>query len=349
MKKLFKFLSYLVAILVLLFAIFVLYNTLADYKPAPIVTVSEAKGEVINVYDTLNVFVWNIGYCGLGDDMSFFYDGGEKTRTSKNRTIENLHEISNLVKEQKDIDFYLFQELDLASHRSYKINQFDSIASILPQHKGYLGLNYKVAFVPVPVSNPLGKVESGLVTFAKHEPFQTDRYSFPGNYVWPKSLFLLDRCFLVQRFYTSNGRELLIINTHNSAYDDGSLRKQQMEMMKNFLLKEYANGNYIMVGGDWNQNPPQKGLDSETEKEGHLTRIRIADNLMPVAWNWHFIEQIPTNRMINEVYNPATTVTTTIDFYLLSPNLKAVSQRNIDLKFKNSDHNPVLLSFEFIR
>ena len=46
---------------------------------------------------------------------------------------------------------------------------------------------------------------------------------------------MLDRCFLVNRYPVSNGNELLMINTHNSAYDDGSLRKQQMDFLKDFL------------------------------------------------------------------------------------------------------------------
>lgn len=349
MKKGIKIIGYLLLTFVLMFIILIIYSTAADYKPASIEKISESKGTVVNVYDTLKVFNWNIGYSGLGDDISFFYDGGDKMRTSKERTLANLQGIKQQMQKHDSIDFYLLQEVDKKSRRSYKINQLDSIASILPEYTSSFALNYKVAYVPVPLSNPMGKVEGGLAAYSKYIPFHVDRFSFPGNYAWPKGLFMLDRCFMVQRFYTSNGKELLVINTHNSAYDDGSLRKRQMEVMKTFLLKEYEKGNYVLVGGDWNQNPPEFGEASVEEKEGHLTRIRIAHDLMPKDWDWQYCEKTPTNRMIDEVYNPETTVTTTIDFYLLSPNLKAVAQKNVDLQFKHSDHHPVLLSFAFLR
>lgn len=348
MKKVFKIIYSTVILLVLLFALFVTYITVVDYKPEPIEKISTAKGDVISVYDTLNVFNWNIGYCGLGDDMSFFYDGGDKMRTSRERTFKNIKEIKNQIVMHDSIDFYLLQEVDIKSRRSYKTNQFDSISVVIDKYYGSFAQNYKVAFVPVPINNPMSKVDGGLASFSKHEAFDVKRYSFPGNYAWPKGLFLLDRCFMVQRFYTSNGKELLVINTHNSAYDDGTLRMQQMEVMKAFLLDEYSKGNYVFVGGDWNQNPPEKGMIAEDSKEGHLTRMRIAHDFMPNGWMWEYCEKIPTNRMIDEVYEPGQTVTTTIDFFLLSPNLKAVTQKNIDLQFQHSDHQPVLLSFVFL-
>ncbi|NJM15622.1 MAG: hypothetical protein HC896_09855 [Bacteroidales bacterium] len=67
---------------------------------------------------------------------------------------------------------------------------------------------------------------------------------------------MLDRCFLLQRFGLSNGKQLVVINTHNSAYDDGTLRNLQMNYLKTILKNEQASGNYIIVGGDWNQCPP---------------------------------------------------------------------------------------------
>jgi endonuclease/exonuclease/phosphatase family metal-dependent hydrolase len=347
MKKLLKTTLYVILAPVLLFAIFLLYSTLADYKPAPVESLAKTDGTVINVYDTLKVFDWNIGYSGLGDDMSFFYDGGDKMRTTRERTEENLKGISTQLTSHDSIAFYLLQEVDKKSHRSYKLNEFDTLTNNLPGYYGYYAMNYKVAFIPAPPSNPMGKVDGGLASYSKFVPFAVDRYSFEGNYAWPKGLFLLDRCFMVQRFYTSDGKELLVINTHNSAYDDGTLRKRQMEMMRTFLLEEYKNGNYILVGGDWNQNPPKQGKSADESKDSHLTRLRIASDFMPANWQWVYSEDIPTNRMIDEAYNPESTVTTVIDFFLASPNLKIISQQNLNLNFKNSDHHPVLLSFAF--
>ncbi|HAN00800.1 MAG TPA: endonuclease/exonuclease/phosphatase family protein [Marinilabiliales bacterium] len=349
MKKLIKILVLVILIPVLLFGLFLVYSTLVDYKPAPIELLSKSEGDVINVYDTLHTFIWNVGYCGLGDDMSFFYDGGDRTRTNPEKAKENSEAIMKQIAANDSIDFFLFQEVDVDSKRSFHENQLAALESSLSGYMSYFALNYKVTFVPVPPTSPMGKVEGGLVSMSKAVPFEVYRHSFLGNYGWPKGLFMLDRCFMVQRFYTSDGKELLIINTHNEAYDDGSLRKEQMKMMREYLLKEFENGNYVLVGGDWNQNPPIAGEDESESKEGHLTRIQIASDFMPEGWQWVFNKNIPTNRMIDEAYNPATTNTTIIDFYLLSPNLIPVIQKTVDLQFKNSDHQPVLLSFSFKR
>lgn len=347
MKKLLKGLLFAILTPILLFACFLIYSTIVNYQPVPVEQISEAKGKVIDIRDTLNIFNWNIGYCGLGDNMSFFYDGGAEVRTTKERTYENLAAIVKQLEAHDSIHFYLLQEVDLSSKRSYRTNQFDTLKAAFSDYFPSFAFNYKVNFVPVPPTEPLGKVNSGLVSFSKFEPFVVSRHAFEGNYSWPKELFMLDRCFMVQRFYTSNGKELLIINTHNSAYDDGSLRKRQMKMMRGFLQDEYAKGNYIIVGGDWNQMPPKKG-DNEEYKDKHLTRIRIDAEVLPNDWQWSFCEAIPTNRMINEVYNPKTTQQTTIDFFLSSPNVKVNSHQNIDLQFKNSDHQPLLFSFSFL-
>jgi len=347
MKRILKLFIYVILALILLFIIFLSYSTLADYKPAAVEKLSEAKGEIVNVSDTLKVFNWNIGYCGLGDDMSFFYDGGEKVRTSKKRTQENVDGIMEVIKAYQAYDFFLFQEVDLNSRRSYKTNQSEKISNVLEGFYHYLAINYKVTFVPVPPSNPMGKVNGGIAAFSMFEPFDVTRHSFLGNYAWPKGLFMLDRCFMVQRFNTSDGKQLLVVNTHNEAYDTGFLRKEQMKMLREFLLEEYQRGNYIMVGGDWNQNPPIPGEESTVSTEGHLTRIRIASDFMPEGWQWIFSNNIPTNRMIDKPYDIKTTETTVIDFFLLSPNLDKVFSETIDLQFKNSDHNPVVLSFKF--
>lgn len=346
MKKLLKLLLVLILLPVLVFIIFLVYSSIKDYKPVPVEQISESKGIVIDVRDTLNVFNWNIGYCGLGDDMSFFYDGGNAVRTTKQRTAENLKAVIDQIQSHDTIQFYLLQEVDVNSKRSYRFNQFDSIQESLSGYYGVFTYNYKVNFVPIPLAEPLGHVEGGLATFSEFEPFETHRHAFEGNYDWPMGLFMLDRCFMVQRFYTSNGKELLVINTHNSAYDNGSLRIKQMEMLRVFLVDEYEKGNYIIVGGDWNQMPPNK-LDNTEYKDKHLTRIRIDHELLPAGWEWLFCETVPTNRMINEPYNPETTVTTTIDFFLASPNVRVVTMKNVNLNFKNSDHQPVVLSFAF--
>lgn len=193
----------------------------------------------------------------------------------------------------------------------------------------------------------MGKAFGGIVSLSKYAPRQVLRYSIGPDAKWPKGLFMLQRCFITLRFPTNNGKEFVLINTHNSAYDNGTQRQKQMEFFKTFVENEYAKGNYVLAGGDWNQNPPVKGLKNEQNKVGHLTRIRIDSDFLPAGWTWAADSNIPSNRMVNEPYNAETTETTVIDFYLLSPNLKAIQVKTHDMQFRYSDHQPVILSFAF--
>ena len=245
-------------------------------------------------------------------------------------------------KQHKDIDFWLFQEVDQSSNRSHYINEYKAIADLLPSYISTFGKNYDVFFVPLPPTKPMGSVLSGIATFSKAVPQKSVRHSFPGNYSWPKGLFMLDRCFMVNRYKLNNNKELLIINTHNSAYDNGSLRKKQLAFLETFLRAEYKKGNYIIVGGDWNQCPPNFIPKFSENLMDNEDRMDIPKNYMS-DWTWAIQSTTPTNRRVKAPYNSKTTLTTVIDYYLLSPNVKLEEIKGINLEFKNSDHNPVYM------
>jgi hypothetical protein len=64
-------------------------------------------------------------------------------------------------------------------------------------------------------------------------------------------------------------------------------------------------------------------------------------------WNWTFDNTTPTNRRVVAPYDIKTTLTTVIDFYLLSPNIEKIAIKNQALEFKYSDHNPVKIKIKF--
>jgi endonuclease/exonuclease/phosphatase family metal-dependent hydrolase len=179
------------------------------------------------------------------------------------------------------------------------------------------------------------------MTLSKQCPESVKRYGFPGNYSWPVRLFMLDRCFLESRYQLSNKKELVVINTHNSAYDDGSLRAQQMSYLREYLLSEFEKGNYLLVGGDWNQTPfgLEPELPSHPFDREDLTFIE--KDFPAPDWKWAFGTEVPTNRRVAGPYDRASTLTTVIDCFLASPNIELSSVKTIDLDFEFSDHHPV--------
>ncbi|MFP4024962.1 MAG: endonuclease/exonuclease/phosphatase family protein [Thiohalospira sp.] len=348
--KILKYLIRTLLVLIVLFVLFLIYASVSDFKPDIKETILQSENpDTIDISKSLSFMIWNIGYSGLGDDMDFFYDGGKQVRTTKERTQQNFNFIKDFLGQNDTLDFILLQEVDIHSRRSYRINQYDSLINLLNRHLSFFATNYDVKFVPSPVTNPLGRVKSGLTSFTKYQPKSVIRYSFPGNFSWPVSLFMLDRCFLVKRFPTTDQKELIVINTHNSAYDDGSLKKQQMEYLKEFLLAEFQQGNYIIVGGDWNQNPPDIDY-SDIRKESPTKRFvlnSIEKNYLPNNWNWVYDPETPTNRYLNAPYEKGKTITPIIDFYLMSPNINPIYVKGHHFEFKNTDHQPVVSKIAF--
>ena len=347
--KLFRTILYPLIILLAVFVIFLAYATVDDYDPETIVHLGHSdEVPALAGSDTLQLLIWNIGYAGLDASMDFFYDGGEQMRPDREQVGQNLGGILEALTPYRSYDFVLLQEVDRDSRRSYRINQVELIEGQFPSFHSYFGKNYEVSFVPLPIYNPMGKVSSGLLTLTNPLPMQVERHSFQGNYAWPMGPFMLDRCFLVSRYPVENGTQLLVVNTHNSAYDDGSLRARQMSDLKDFLLAEYAAGNYVIVGGDWNQTPygMEPRLPGYRFDTVNLTYIEAG--YPSPDWAWAYDPSLPTNRRVSAPYNRETSLTTVIDFYLVSPNIEIEKVQTVDTGFRLSDHQPVELTVRLL-
>ena len=343
LKKILKAFLILIVLLVIGFAGIIVYAIISDYKPGEKVMIAANESPLI-LSDSaeISLLTWNIGYCGLDKAMDFFYDGGTKVFTPKETCVQNLSSLLKFLKSNDSIDFIFLQEVDRKSKRSYRIDEYITIEEHLNTHSAYFAANYDVFFVPVPPSSPMGKVFSGISILSRAEPSSSVRYAFPGQYGFPKQLFMLDRCFLVNRHPLKNGKELIVINTHNEAFDPGDIRKAEMNYLKDFVLAEYKNGNYIVAGGDWNESPPEF-KPNFTGNQVNMAQMVIPSDFLPQDWKWVYDSTIPSNRTVIAAYDPLTTTTTVIDFFLLSPNIESVSIKCINLNFENSDHNPVII------
>ncbi len=247
-----------------------------------------------------------------------------------------------------DTDITMLLEVDIYSRRSYYLNQLEKIALTKSEESYSFAKNYDVKFVPVPFP-PLGRIKSGIATFSDFNISESTRYAFEGNYSWPKSTVMLDRCFMVSRVNLENtDKDLLLINAHFSAYDDGSLRASQLAAIKEFMLKVYSEGNYVIIGADWNQT--FEFIDTEAfpiyeEGKFYLPSI-IKSDWLAEGWQWGIDEKTPTYRLLNAEYVEGETQVGIIDGFLVSPNIEVKSIKTLNLDFKDSDHNPVIAVFQ---
>lgn len=334
-----------------------LHATLTDFSPEP-GSVEVLQPESLQpadslLPDTFSVLIWNIGYAGLGAEMDFFNDGGKQVRASEEQSARYLKAISLFLQSMRDsADFMLLQEVDRNSKRSYQTDQVKIISEALPRFRACFALNYHVRFVPVPFGlpyTPMGKTYGGLLSLSRYAANQNMRVQYPGGFDWPTRIYMLDRCALEQRFRTRSGRELLLVNTHNTAYDaTGAIKKEELAFMKKRYEAEQAKGTAVLIGGDWNQVPPGFSSThfSKSMPEGYTPQSLDAAQL-PTGFSVSLDSSVATNRSNDKPYKPESTYTTLIDYFMHSPDLEVLHVEGLDMQFRYSDHQPVRITVCF--
>ncbi|MBT6004869.1 MAG: hypothetical protein HOG79_04045, partial [Prolixibacteraceae bacterium] len=201
-KLIIQLIVFAIVFAALYLAVIIVWGTLTDYRPDEITELkiggNALPGELTD--STFTLLSWNIGFCGLGAEMDFFYDGGKMVRPTKQLTEKYTNGILKYLQSVDSLDFILLQEADKNSARTNKQDEIEMIQAALPKHASSFGTNYNVQFVPLPFTNPLGKVEMGQLNLSKYKPESSQRYSFFSAYAWPKRLFMLDRCFVISLF-----------------------------------------------------------------------------------------------------------------------------------------------------
>lgn len=330
------------------------YFTIVEYNPKDIepLAINNNVDLKVELDQDLSVLTFNIGYAGLGKDEDFVLDGGTKSRPDSKEVVESyLNGIKNLLTTNPS-DIYMLQEVDLNSRRSFYIDEAKVIHDLLGNiYNSTFAYNYKAKFVPFPVSltNYLGKVESGIYTLTKYQVKSSHRYQLPGAFAWPVRTVNLKRSMMVNVLPINNSdKELIVVNLHLSAYDgDGSLRAQEMKMLQEFLIEQATKGNYVIVGGDFNQTFPA-AKDVYPAQPGYYVAYPIDDDFLPSGYKFAIDITKPSCRLLNEPYNKNSDNTQyyIIDGFIVSNNITINKVETIDHDFQYSDHNPISLSIK---
>ncbi|MFC7679823.1 endonuclease/exonuclease/phosphatase family protein [Paenibacillus sp. GCM10028914] len=349
-RKTLKWLGWFALTIVALVAIFLVYITVMDYKPPQQTELHTNNSNNLNTLkqgEPFTVTTFNIGYAGLDQGQDFFMDGGTMSRSrSKEQTEANLSAITDFLSNTRS-NMYILQEVDMNSSRSHHINQVETLSHELQDYSETFAYNYKMPWVPVPITHPMGSVKSGLMTLSEYSSTSHTRYDLPGKESWPVQLFELDRGFIESRFPVNNGKELVLINLHLSAFDKGGkIRKQQLEFLQDYINKEVVNNNYLIIGGDWNHSLP--GTDHSqfrSQQEWPQWLQPFPDTFGPDGFQWATDSNTPTVRTLDVAYQEGVNFLSVIDGFLVSSNIVIHDVTGHDLKFKNSDHNPVTGTF----
>ncbi len=348
LKKILKALLVIVIVLLVLVGGLLTWLTIVEYKPedTEVVPVQSVGGQAKSLAagDSIKFVAWNIGYGALGDNADFFMDGGKMVYTGDEaRVRENMDNIANEVRAQAP-DILLLQEIDLDSSRSRHINEtlyFDGMGF----NNRTFANNFKVAFFPIPIP-PYGHIDSGIATYSSYQTTSATRVQLPCPFSWPIRTFNLKRCLLITRIPVEGGKELVIVNLHLEAYDDGEGKAAQAQMLMDILNEETAKGNYVIAGGDFNQ--VFSNVDNKYPVFPEQWQPAALD-ISPYEDTWQFIMCSDT-ASCRSLYaplagnDPNSLQYYIIDGFIVSSNIRVDSYEIVDLGFVSSDHNPQVLN-----
>jgi len=340
LKKILKIAITLGLLVGLYYAFWLIYGTVLDWKPETQIPISVQGSATAQPDSTFEFMIWNIGFTGLGEETSFFFDDGEVVILDEDLVYKNLSGVKDFIKAH-DVDFWMLQEVDSTARRSHGIDHTAEFHKLLPSYSSAFAMNFNHGHIPVPLLDSYGEVRSGLQNLSRFPVTNSKRIQYGTEYEWPTRIYYLDRCFLSQNVSLQNGKELVIINTHCSAYDAlGTMVAQQIDELIAFAKAEYDRGNYVVIGGDWNQCPPNY---SPIDTTGAYNEFVLSDAQLPAEWHWVADPTVPTNRKNDVPYTAGESYTSVIDHYIVSPNLIAEEVAVQDLQFQFSDHQPVYM------
>ena len=303
---------------------------------------------------------YNIGFGAYSPDFSFFMDSGEMLDgtvvTGKyGKAIDKQHVLDDVngaigVLNAVNADFILLQEVDTDADRSYNVDQYETVTKGLTgDYCSTFAVNFHSAYLMYPLNDHHGKSTAGIATYSAYAVSSAVRRSYPVDTGFAK-FFDLDRCFAVNRIAVEGGKELVLVNSHMSAYDEGgTIRELQLSMLKEFMAAEYAEGNYVIVGGDFNHELADSLGTFPTEQKTPnwaypLTSDMVGENFRVVASK----DGTGTCRAAEIPYTPGVNYINVLDGFIVSDNVRVNSVRNIDTGFAYSDHNPVRMEFILI-
>ena len=352
-----------VLLIVAIFLSYVAYLSVNYYRIRDnlAVTVNNNTEAVVELDRSYSISTYNIGFGAYSHDFSFFMDSGEmldgekvqgtKSRaSSKDVVLYNTNGAIDTIK-KLDTDFAFFQEVDIRADRSHFVNQYEEICESFSEYSNSYVENMHKGYLIYPPTNRIGAVKSGHVTLSKYQISESVRRSFPIDESFVQKFFDLDRCFEVNYLPIQNSdKQLVLINLHMSAYDEGGrIRAQQLEMLLTFMQGEYNKGNYVIAGGDWNHDIANSSNSFETQQKVPEWVKAISEEEIPEHFSFAQDTSVATCRSTDMPYEKGVNYTVVLDGFLVSDNIQINSIENIDTDFEYSDHNPAYMTFTLLQ
>lgn len=291
---------------------------------------------------SLRCIVWNIQY-GASVEREFFYDGGEAVSTPDHVVVRTLASIAGFIDEQA-ADLALLQEIDRGSRRTGLRDEHHDLRPLFAC--GVTTPYHRVRYVPHPPHEHLGRVDMHLGTYSQHGLRDPRRHPLARmDEPLLRRAFNLRRAVLETRLPIDDGRELVVFNTHLSAFSrgDGTVGRQVAQLVEILQATDEA-GHPWLLAGDFNALPPgdraerlSRDQDQYPEQHSPLTPLfeRFATPVEP--------RQLVADIRRHGTYVPfgAQHPDRTLDYVFYGGGLQVDDLEVLDPKPRPSDHRPI--------
>ena len=326
------------------------YNRIGDIE---LEVTRQSTNEVADINESYRVATYNIGFGAYSQDFTFFLDTGydidgnetcgyHSTARSEEEVLFNINGSISTLK-NLDLDFILLQEVDIDSTRAHHVDQNAMFEKEFSDYDNSFAINFDSEFLPYPLYDMHGKSLSGLSTFSNIQIQESHRKEYTIKDDISK-FFDLDRCFSVSRLAVNNEKSLYFINSHMSAYDEGGIMKKEQVKELNAVLKTLKdNGDYVIVGGDFNHdlitNNPDFNYSSENKPFNNVlkdpdwvTNYFDEEGNSPVIDGYKVVaaDNEPSCRNNDIEWNRELTYKAVVDGFIVSSNIEVLSVENIE-------------------
>ncbi|MDB9314756.1 endonuclease/exonuclease/phosphatase family protein [Spirulina sp. CS-785/01] len=277
------------------------------------------------------VVTYNIGYLsGLTNNVAV--ERSESLFQENQQTaIEGLKEL--------EPDIIALQEVDLASRRSFRVNQVAEVAKGVGLEYGAIAVNWDKNYVPfpyLPLSAHFGRILSAQAVVS-HHPIQNQQrivLEEVENKPFFYKAFYIDRLAQITEI-TINNRPLTLINVHLEAFEENT-RRQQTEFLQE-LLSRYLDQTPVILLGDFNS-----GLVGTEENDPTIKLLLDHPQLQPAI-----PEKAQTNA--KQFTFPSDDPVAKLDYIFYTPDsIKLREARVVEAAKQASDHLPVMMEWEFL-
>ncbi len=261
---------------------------------------------------------------------------------------QNLDGIANFL---KGTDIALLQEVDLASRRTYYIDE----AAMVAEHAGFACYacvtNWVKNFVPYPywpISDQYGKMKSGQCILSRYPIINNIRVPLPQRTDKPfwYTAFYFDRAAQMAEVLVGD-RRISVVNNHLEPFDIGNREEQGRELSK--LIKGLP-GESLIVGGDFNALPPDASIKKNFADKPENYWKEWGDVSSDETMKRFFMANPNLNEVMDDVANenetftfPADNPNRRVDYLFFSKDLAKKEGKVVPSAGPISDHLPVYL------